>query len=112
VLGDLRAEPRLTEAFRTGAGIGWHEHHKDVFVGVDAFYRPGYVAELGAWRLHRRTVRRSGVGAGCLAHTGQGGRNGDRRGHCRWSDRGGHGLISVFGRGFGLSVAMPIACGR
>jgi 2-polyprenyl-3-methyl-5-hydroxy-6-metoxy-1,4-benzoquinol methylase len=45
-LGYLRAEPRLTEAFRTGEGIGWHEHHEDVFVGCDAFYRPGYVAEL------------------------------------------------------------------
>ena len=46
VLGYLRAEPRLTDAFRTGAGIGWHEHDDDVFVGCDAFYRPGYVAEL------------------------------------------------------------------
>ncbi|MET0865725.1 MAG: class I SAM-dependent methyltransferase [Nakamurella sp.] len=45
-LGYLRAEPQLTEAFRTGAGIGWHEHHEDVFVGCDAFYRPGYVAQL------------------------------------------------------------------
>ncbi len=45
-LGYLRAEPRLTEAFRTGEGIGWHEHHEDVFVGCDAFYRPGYVAGL------------------------------------------------------------------
>jgi SAM-dependent methyltransferase len=45
-LGYLRAEPMLTEAFRTGAGIGWHEHHEDVFVGVDAFYRPGYVTNL------------------------------------------------------------------
>lgn len=45
-LGYLRAEPRITEAFRTGAGVGWHEHHEDVFVGCDAFYRPGYVAEL------------------------------------------------------------------
>jgi len=45
-LGYLRAEPRLTEAFRTGAGIGWHEQHEDVFVGCDAFYRPGYVAQL------------------------------------------------------------------
>ncbi len=45
-LGYLRAEPRLTEAFRTGEGIGWHEHHEDVFVGCDAFFRPGYVAEL------------------------------------------------------------------
>lgn len=47
-LGYLRAEPRITEAFRTGAGVGWHEHHQDVFVGCDAFYRPGYVAELVA----------------------------------------------------------------
>ncbi|MCW6008361.1 methyltransferase domain-containing protein [Micromonospora sp. CPCC 205371] len=45
-LGMLRAEPRITEAFRTGAGIAWHEHHEDVFVGCDAFYRPGYVADL------------------------------------------------------------------
>ncbi|KRD41397.1 SAM-dependent methyltransferase [Cellulomonas sp. Root930] len=45
-VGYLRAEPQLTEAFRTGAGVGWHEHHEDVFVGCDAFYRPGYVAEL------------------------------------------------------------------
>jgi SAM-dependent methyltransferase len=45
-LGYLRAEPRITEAFRTGAGVAWHEHHEDVFIGCDAFYRPGYVAEL------------------------------------------------------------------
>ena len=25
-LGALKAEPRITEAFRTGAGMGWHEH--------------------------------------------------------------------------------------
>jgi ubiquinone/menaquinone biosynthesis C-methylase UbiE len=46
VLGYLRAEPQITEAFRTGAGVAWHEHHEDVFVGCDAFYRPGYVTEL------------------------------------------------------------------
>lgn len=46
VLGYLRAEPQLTEAFRTGAGVAWHEHDDDVFVGTDAFYRPGYVADL------------------------------------------------------------------
>lgn len=45
-LGYLRAEPQITKAFRTGEGFGWHEHHQDVFVGCDAFYRPGYVAEL------------------------------------------------------------------
>jgi 2-polyprenyl-3-methyl-5-hydroxy-6-metoxy-1,4-benzoquinol methylase len=46
VLGYLRAEPRITEAFRTGEGVGWHEHDDEVFVGCDAFYRPGYVADL------------------------------------------------------------------
>jgi 2-polyprenyl-3-methyl-5-hydroxy-6-metoxy-1,4-benzoquinol methylase len=45
-LGYLRAEPRITQAFRTGEGIGWHEHHEDVHVGVDAFFRPGYEASL------------------------------------------------------------------
>src|SRR5487761_621065 len=45
-LGALRAEPRITEAFRTGAGVGWHEHDKDVFVGCEQFFRPGYVANL------------------------------------------------------------------
>jgi 2-polyprenyl-3-methyl-5-hydroxy-6-metoxy-1,4-benzoquinol methylase len=46
VLGYLRAEPQITEAFRTGEGFGWHRHDEDVFVGVDAFFRPGYVAAL------------------------------------------------------------------
>ena len=45
-LAMLRAEPRIAEAFRSGEGFGWHEHDDDVFVGVDVFYRPGYVAEL------------------------------------------------------------------
>lgn len=45
-LGYLRAEPAITEAFRTGEGFGWHSHHEDVHVGCDAFFRPGYVAEL------------------------------------------------------------------
>ncbi|KZF12412.1 MAG: class I SAM-dependent methyltransferase [Rhodococcus sp. (in: high G+C Gram-positive bacteria)] len=46
VLGYLRAEDRITESFKTGAGVGWHEHDHSVFVGTDAFYRPGYAAEL------------------------------------------------------------------
>jgi 2-polyprenyl-3-methyl-5-hydroxy-6-metoxy-1,4-benzoquinol methylase len=45
-LGALRAEPLITEAFRTGAGVGWHEHHADVFEGCELFFRPGYVANL------------------------------------------------------------------
>jgi 2-polyprenyl-3-methyl-5-hydroxy-6-metoxy-1,4-benzoquinol methylase len=45
-LGTLRAEQRITEAFRTGAGMGWHEHDGDVFVGTEQFFRPGYHANL------------------------------------------------------------------
>ena len=45
-LGSLRAEDQVTEAFRTGAGIGWHEHDDDVFAGCERFFRPGYAANL------------------------------------------------------------------
>ncbi len=40
------AVSELLEAFRTGEGVAWHEHDEDVYVGCDAFYRPGYVASL------------------------------------------------------------------
>lgn len=45
-LATLRTEPEVTEAFRTGKGIGWHEHDKDLFVGTEQFFRPGYLANL------------------------------------------------------------------
>jgi ubiquinone/menaquinone biosynthesis C-methylase UbiE len=45
-LGALKAEPRITDAFRTGAGLGWHEHDEDVFLGCEQFFRPGYTANL------------------------------------------------------------------
>ena len=38
--------PRITQAFRTGAGLGWHEQDRDVFIGCEQFFRPGYVANL------------------------------------------------------------------
>jgi SAM-dependent methyltransferase/transcriptional regulator with XRE-family HTH domain len=41
-----RDEPAITEAFRTGAGVGWHEHNTDVFTGCERFFRPGYHANL------------------------------------------------------------------
>jgi SAM-dependent methyltransferase len=44
--GSLAALPRLIEAFRTGDGIGWHEHHEGVFHGCEKFFRPGYAANL------------------------------------------------------------------
>jgi len=45
-LGTLKAESRISEAFRTGAGMGWHEHDEGVFLGCEQFFRPGYIANL------------------------------------------------------------------
>jgi SAM-dependent methyltransferase len=39
-------EDRLVDAVRTGEGMGWHEHHPDLFQGTDRFFRPGYTANL------------------------------------------------------------------
>jgi SAM-dependent methyltransferase len=41
-----RDEDRVRDAYRTGAGVGWHEHHDDLFVGTERFFRPGYAANL------------------------------------------------------------------
>jgi SAM-dependent methyltransferase len=39
-------EPKVADAFRTGKGIGWHEHSKCLFSGTERFFRPGYNANL------------------------------------------------------------------
>src|ERR1700733_5636346 len=46
VLGSLAAVPRIAESFRTGEGMGWHEHVDGVFHGCEKFFRPGYAANL------------------------------------------------------------------
>ena len=45
-LGALKALPEIEQAFRTGAGYGWHEHDQDVFTGCERFFRPGYLMHL------------------------------------------------------------------
>ncbi|MGB8733564.1 MAG: class I SAM-dependent methyltransferase [Candidatus Sulfotelmatobacter sp.] len=45
-LGSLASVPRIAESFRTGAGMGWHEHDDGVFHGCEKFFRPGYAANL------------------------------------------------------------------
>src|SRR6201981_3941119 len=41
-------EDQITEAFRTGEGMGWHEHDHRLFRGTERFFRPGYRANLVA----------------------------------------------------------------
>jgi len=49
-LGALNAVPRIADSFRSGAGMGWHEHDDGVFHGCEKFFRPGYAANLvSAW---------------------------------------------------------------
>ena len=42
----VKDEPKVTEAFRNGAGVPWHEHDPDLFAGTERFFRPGYAANL------------------------------------------------------------------
>lgn len=77
-LGSLAAVPRIAESFRTGAGMGWHEHDDGVFHGCEKFFRPGYAANLvNSWipSLHdvreklERGARVADVGCGKGAST-------------------------------------------
>jgi SAM-dependent methyltransferase len=39
-------EPKVEEAFKTGSGLGWHEHSNCLFRGTERFFRPGYNTNL------------------------------------------------------------------
>jgi SAM-dependent methyltransferase len=43
-------EEKVAAAFKTGTGVGWHEHCPCLFRGTERFFRPGYNANLvEAW---------------------------------------------------------------
>ena len=42
----IKDEERIAQAFASGRGVGWHEHHHDLFAGTERFFRPGYSANL------------------------------------------------------------------
>ena len=46
--GASRAVDRVAAAFRSGDGVGWHEHDPDLFHGTERFFRPGYAANLAS----------------------------------------------------------------
>ena len=41
-----QAVERIEGYFRNGGGMLWGEHHPDLFVGTERFFRPGYTAHL------------------------------------------------------------------
>ena len=42
----FKDEPKVSQAFRTGSGVGWHEHSPCLFRGTERFFRAGYAAHL------------------------------------------------------------------
>src|SRR5262245_11993234 len=42
----FKDEPKITDAFRSGRGVGWHEHSPCLFRGTERFFRAGYAAHL------------------------------------------------------------------
>jgi len=39
-------EPKVAKAFKSGKGVGWHEHSPCLFAGTERFFRPGYNMHL------------------------------------------------------------------
>jgi 2-polyprenyl-3-methyl-5-hydroxy-6-metoxy-1,4-benzoquinol methylase len=77
-LASVKAEDKIAERFKTGKGMGWHEHHPELFVGTERFFRPGYAANLiSAWipalegveAKLKRGARVADVGCGLGAST-------------------------------------------
>jgi SAM-dependent methyltransferase len=42
----MKDQPKFVQAFKTGKGVGWHEHDPDLFLGTEKFFRPGYAANI------------------------------------------------------------------
>ena len=74
----LKAEPRIMENFRTGAGMDWGDHDPGLFAGTERFFRPNYLGHLvsewipalgGVGEKLRRGAKVADVGCGCGAST-------------------------------------------
>ncbi|MGH9613916.1 MAG: class I SAM-dependent methyltransferase [Bryobacteraceae bacterium] len=69
---------KIEDAFRTGNGVGWHDHHHDLFHGTERFFRPNYIANLtsswipaldGVEEKLRRGAKVADIGCGLGAST-------------------------------------------
>jgi 2-polyprenyl-3-methyl-5-hydroxy-6-metoxy-1,4-benzoquinol methylase len=41
-----KAEPKIFQNFKTGAGLDWCEHDKALFEGTERFFKPNYIGNL------------------------------------------------------------------
>ena len=63
----------LEKAFRTGEGLPWHQHDRQVFDGTERFYRSGYIANLVSnWIPSVAGVQERLTRGGCVADIGCG----------------------------------------
>jgi SAM-dependent methyltransferase len=70
---------KIIDAFRTGKGLGWGDHHHYLFEGTERFFKPNYVANLTtSWipalegveeKLRRGGAKVADVGCGHGAST-------------------------------------------
>jgi SAM-dependent methyltransferase len=44
--GLFKDEGKIIEAFKTGKGLGWGDHHHYLFEGTERFFKPNYVANI------------------------------------------------------------------
>jgi SAM-dependent methyltransferase len=79
IMGLFKDEEKIIEAFRTGKGLGWGDHHHYLFEGTERLFKPGYVANLTtSWipalkgveeNLRKRDAKIADVGCGHGAST-------------------------------------------
>lgn len=48
LMGLFKDEEKIIDAFRTGKGLGWGDHHNYLFEGTERFFKPSYRANLTA----------------------------------------------------------------
>jgi 2-polyprenyl-3-methyl-5-hydroxy-6-metoxy-1,4-benzoquinol methylase len=64
---------KIEESFRTGKGLGWHEHDACLFRGTERFFRPGYAANLvSSWIPSLSGVKQKLESGGAVADVGCG----------------------------------------
>jgi hypothetical protein len=77
--GLFKDEEKILQAFKTGKGLGWGDHHHDLFEGTERFFKPGYIANItSSWipalegvdaRLKKGGAKIADVGCGHGAST-------------------------------------------
>ncbi len=66
-------EPKITDAFRTGHGLAWGDHHECLFCGTAKFFRPGYKVHLiSSWIPALKGVKEKLEGGAMVADVGCG----------------------------------------